>query len=251
MLTKFGLSISAAILAISASAASAETIVFDPLAAGVDVITGSGSSNSLGIDINQDGYDDVRAGIGIFFGTGGFIQAINNDFRFVDGPPPGVMQGMDGSFIAPFQTVAISATGTTPNLFSAGDEVGADTFGDDARFADLFGSSGTNDVNILPDVGDSGFLGFRIDLGMSSYVPIDGFLPNGFIGTPDSIFGFLFLEHGSIRIGQAGFNNASGQAALIPGAGPSPVPLPAALPLMGAGFAALGFLGWRRKRKAA
>jgi len=31
----------------------------------------------------------------------------------------------------------------------------------------------------------------------------------------------------------------------------SAVPLPAALPLMGAGFAALGFMGWRRKRKAA
>jgi len=32
---------------------------------------------------------------------------------------------------------------------------------------------------------------------------------------------------------------------------PSPVPLPAALPLLGAGFAALGFVGWRRKRKTA
>lgn len=31
----------------------------------------------------------------------------------------------------------------------------------------------------------------------------------------------------------------------------SAVPLPAALPLMGAGFAALGFIGWRRRRKAA
>lgn len=28
------------------------------------------------------------------------------------------------------------------------------------------------------------------------------------------------------------------------------VPLPAALPLLGAGFAALGFVGWRRKRRA-
>lgn len=31
----------------------------------------------------------------------------------------------------------------------------------------------------------------------------------------------------------------------------APVPVPAALPLMGAGLAALGFFGWRRKRKAA
>jgi hypothetical protein len=28
------------------------------------------------------------------------------------------------------------------------------------------------------------------------------------------------------------------------------IPLPAALPLMGAGLALLGFLGWRKKRKA-
>ncbi|MFK5977850.1 MAG: VPLPA-CTERM sorting domain-containing protein [Rhizobiaceae bacterium] len=34
--------------------------------------------------------------------------------------------------------------------------------------------------------------------------------------------------------------------------GPTPaVPVPAALPLFGTGLAALGFLGWRRKRKAA
>ena len=31
----------------------------------------------------------------------------------------------------------------------------------------------------------------------------------------------------------------------------SPVPLPAALPLMGSGLALLGFMGWRKKRKAA
>ena len=32
---------------------------------------------------------------------------------------------------------------------------------------------------------------------------------------------------------------------------PSAVPLPAALPLFGAGLAIMGFIGWRRKRKAA
>jgi hypothetical protein len=32
--------------------------------------------------------------------------------------------------------------------------------------------------------------------------------------------------------------------------GPSPTPLPAALPLFAAGFGGLGLLGWRRKRKA-
>jgi len=29
-----------------------------------------------------------------------------------------------------------------------------------------------------------------------------------------------------------------------------PVPLPAAMPLFGAGLAIMGFIGWRRKRKA-
>lgn len=33
--------------------------------------------------------------------------------------------------------------------------------------------------------------------------------------------------------------------------GPSPVPLPAALPLFAAGLSAMGFMGWRKKRRAA
>ena len=31
----------------------------------------------------------------------------------------------------------------------------------------------------------------------------------------------------------------------------APIPLPAAFPLFGTGLAVLGFIGWRRKRKAA
>ena len=33
--------------------------------------------------------------------------------------------------------------------------------------------------------------------------------------------------------------------------GPSPVPLPAALPLFGTGLGIMGFIGWRRKRRMA
>ena len=35
------------------------------------------------------------------------------------------------------------------------------------------------------------------------------------------------------------------------GEAPAVIPLPAALPLYGTGLAVMGFLGWRRKRRAA
>ena len=43
---------------------------------------------------------------------------------------------------------------------------------------------------------------------------------------------------------QAGYDNVTFGS-------PSPVPIPAALPLLAAGLGAMGFMGWRRKRKAA
>src|SRR5262249_49173442 len=47
------------------------------------------------------------------------------------------------------------------------------------------------------------------------------------------------------------FTGGSVNASIDISAGPSPIPLPAALPLFATGLGALGLLGWRRKKKAA
>lgn len=229
------------------SVASADTIVFDPLATGVDTLSNNG--DTANIDLNQDGYADVQAGIGRFFETGGYLLAINDQFRFVNGDPdPDPQDPFSFSFIAPLQEVAIAATNGLATLFSAGDEVGADDFANTVVFADLFGSGGSA-TNLLPDVGDTAFFGFRIIMGDGEYQQLDGFLPTGFVGPTETFYGFLEVTHGSVQIGLAGYNNAAGQAAVIPGGTPNQpvVPLPASAVLLLAGLAGLGAMGTQRK----
>lgn len=224
--------------------ANAGTLVFDPGASGPDTITNPGFTNFVDVDLNQDGYRDIELGIGGYFNTGGFVNALSDTNRFVGGPPPGVSQNLDGSFDAPYQEVYISSTNGIADLFSAGDEVGANTFGTDSGFEDLFDSPSDN---AIPNVGDKGYLGFRIDIGTANYVPVDGFLPTGFNSTPMSFYAFLHVEHGSLIFGQAGYNNVAGAPAVIPGGNnPPPIPLPAGFPLLLTG---LGLFAFAKRRK--
>ena len=58
----------------------------------------------------------------------------------------------------------------------------------------------------------------------------------------------VFSSNGIDRMGDMYSN---GPGTWSGGPTPSPVPLPAPLPLFATGLAALGLLGWRRKRRAA
>lgn len=108
------------------------------------------------------------------------------------------------------------------------------------------GGLGLDFASLNPELGQVFFIGN----GKNSLDVFQQFIaPTGatrlFLGIPDG-FGFGGVpgayddNDGSYRV-RLGVNE-------IPPV--SAVPLPAALPLMGAGFAALGFVGWRRKRKA-
>ncbi len=252
------LSICAVLLSTAgAFGASAGTVVFDPGQAGADTITDSGFSNFTSLDLNQDGVNDIELGIGGYFRAGGFVNALSDQFRFVGGPPnvtPPTVTVTDAagrdvliddpnSFEAPYQEVYISSTNGIADLFDAGDVVGANTFGDDSGFQDLFDAASDN---AIPNVGDGGFLGFRLDIGTSIYRQLDGFLPTGFASTPESFYAFLEVEHGSIIFGQAGFNNVAGAGAIIPGGPTTPIPLPAGLPLLLAGLGAFAFVKRRK-----
>jgi len=60
----------------------------------------------------------------------------------------------------------------------------------------------------------------------------------------------VFLLNDELYINWAGWSYRTGDFVRVDFAA-SPVPLPAALPLFAAGLGAMGFMGWRRKRRAA
>jgi hypothetical protein len=68
--------------------------------------------------------------------------------------------------------------------------------------------------------------------------------------TPNAYYGFLRntadISYFTLSNGNIGIRDLSFQASPV-----SPVPLPAALPLFLAGLAGLGFIGWRKNRRAA
>jgi hypothetical protein len=69
------------------------------------------------------------------------------------------------------------------------------------------------------------------------------------------LFFFLYLNEqpdGGISLGNAyrGQINYFGETPCTDNCAVSSVPIPAALPLFAAGLSAMGFMGWRRKRKA-
>ncbi|OAN78012.1 hypothetical protein A8B78_13445 [Jannaschia sp. EhC01] len=257
MALNFKFLLAAGAVALSASVASANTVTFDPLAQGDDTISQPGRDNYVSLDLNQDGYNDILLGIsdGRFSFGRAFVQALSDQFRFVDGPPvtpvpveptpndnPRDYDDNPFQFVAPYQEVLIS-----DRLYGAGDTIAEADFSTN-RFDALFGSTSASFPNLLPEVGDTAYFGFRIEIGESQYQMIDGFLPTGFIGDSQVFFGFLQLSHGSIVIGQAGYTTTPSVSAVIPGGGPSPVPLPAGAVLL---LGALGGLGAMRLRRRA
>lgn len=256
-------------LAIGASVASANTIVFDPLAPGEDRITQPGSNNNANIDLNQDGVDDVT--LGLFtdgFGTAAFVRATQTQAgaivledrpidvpigRPVDGPfevfPDfefeddfeGEFNG--GTILAETQRVLLS-----DRTYEAGDSIGAGDFTTNTNDF-LFGRNTSSANNLLPFVGDSAFFGFQIEIGTGAFSSIDGLLFDNFVGDTQIFFGFLQISHGSIVIGTAGYSTVPNQAAVIPGGttAPNPVPLPAGAVLLLGGLAGLGAMRQRRR----
>lgn len=113
---------------------------------------------------------------------------------------------------------------------------------------------------ITVEFGENGFL-FR------DYIAVEGgsspnltltFVSNAFLGkvlteTSDSFFGGVVgtLVGNTITVTWGGVSNTLGlpsySAGFLIEDGPSPVPVPAALPLLAAGLGAIGVFGWRRK----
>lgn len=162
--------------------------------------------------------------------------------------------------VNPSQAVAVTP-GTTVDLVFDTSSVGE-------QFFDQF-SIRFEPTNLF-NLGDSARIDFGLSLGaddlLSNRVLNGSFDPGttqiGALftaGTPnftvgaavDSFFARVTGVSGSFDLDITDFRifetaDLSGQ--ITASSVPSPVPIPAALPLLGAGFAALGFVGWRRKR---
>lgn len=81
--------------------------------------------------------------------------------------------------------------------------------------------------------------------GTTYFLPVvSGNLPSFFGLTSD--IGFTSVQFLALIGEDAGFDDVTFGSATA-----SPVPIPAALPLFAAGLSAMGFMGWRRKRRAA
>lgn len=253
---KFAAGVVALCVSMSPVAGIAATIITDPGAAGTDTLNNNGERLSL--DLNRDGHDDIQVGIGGAANllNEGWMATLSDQFRFVGGNPNAPIQVFSiqnvqlpifGGFVAPYQEVRIaSSDGINPTKFGAGDSVDASAFSDPITGrSNLYG-----DVNAaLPSIGDSAFFGIEISIGESEYLPLDGFLPTGFLSTPDIFYAFIEITHGSLIVNSAGYNNVAGAAAVIPGGNnPPAVPLPASAWLLGAAVAGFGTL--RRKRKS-
>jgi hypothetical protein len=84
-----------------------------------------------------------------------------------------------------------------------------------------------------------------LSLGMQIFADASPGNPLQFAAYGNTIHLFFdFLEPGAYYNSVSGHDYSSGALT------PSPVPLPAALPLFAAGLSAMGVVGWRRKRKA-
>lgn len=286
MFSSLKLGVCASALLLAAGTAQASTVVFSQADMGENVVAdpARAMTNSLSVDVNQDGFSDLRFQIrnSIFSGDiasvegvrlptpelGGFRPVLEGDNT--DGPnvalPVDLSDGSNDLFInpgdfegpgvfepvnniAPFQEVLISQ-----RLFAVGEAINADTFGEGNRRNFLFGASPASS-NFLPDVDDSGIFGIRIRTGEAAFFEGDGVFTTGFLEGSDieTFFGFIEVTHGSIIIGNVGFNNdplsSITAGAPLTVAAPAPVPLPASALLLVGALAGLGTM--RRRKKSA
>lgn len=173
------------------------------------------------------------------------------DFEVYDDGDSGSIGGWDTYLSLPYSNEDISydyfhvlmvdanTYGTGSALFPEGAEIGWDTATDFEWGVDIYGGSGKN---LLPEVGDSGYLGFVIEYYVSCYEGDDYCLEYAAFG--DTVytnhqFGWLHVEHGSVVIDSYGLGEIGGSAT-VPSTNVSAVPLPAGLPLLLAGLGAFG-----------
>ncbi|TCP40836.1 VPLPA-CTERM sorting domain-containing protein [Rhodovulum marinum] len=213
---------------VGAFGASAETIVYNGLA-GTSVANGYAD-----FDLNGDGFDDI-----------GFYA-----FDYVSGTQEGGVgtysYELGGKL---YRTSIVNESDATIGAtlavgFNPGDAIDA-TSGDFGGGGELYVNGSGTPYGILAAAGSSAYLGFQIEVG-SNFGTNDGYYFFG--AAQETYYGWIAVERGSVILGDYGLQNVSGEAAAIPtvGSGPSPVPLPAGLPLLLAGLGALGLVRRRR-----
>lgn len=193
-----------------------------------DFTNGSRSQTSGTLNYSQDGID---------------LSVSSSRYYNPNGPAPlGVYDYGDiGQSNTNGLYISWGSNDNTHEIDGSGkDEVAVFQFSQDVKFESVsfnyFG--GNDDFAFFFDVGDNGSLN----------------LINGSIdANPTDTYNFLgtLLKTGDLFGIGALANNDDFKIASVTVSKLSVVPLPAGLPLYGAGLAVLGFVGWRKKQKAA
>ena len=196
-----------------------------------------GDIGSFTFDLNGDGFDDfIIEGFGVKDQFGARIGTTDFPFLDVDGPAVATV----GELNPFFGGVFVAGDSFFAETFLPGDIVG----GPEGDFflapgADLFfGSSGP-----FAEPG-TGFIGLALLPRILEDPPQNQDPPQ----EPDFdiFFGFAEITRGSITLNSIGFQNTANTGAQIP----SPVPLPATLGLLAAGYGGLLALRRRKRSKA-
>lgn len=182
--------------------------------------------NLGGLTVTAHGTNNTAGGGTFASGPWAYLDAGNAGM--------GVCQNLNGTQCSPASDDNVTGNNPTEILslsFATATTIEDAFFRNDGHTPN-FGANAMIDVAI----GNGAFISYTLLSGL-----IDPLLGATLTGLPD----FALAANEEIHFK---YNN---QQFYLSGIAVNPVPLPAALPLFGAGLAGLGFVGWRRKRKAA
>jgi hypothetical protein len=158
------------------------------------ISTATSSNPMVSIDVNNDSFADVRFSIESGEAFGPFDAYENGLVRGLE-----VNEFDDNENVVARTSLTFSSDGESFNQFALGDTIGADDFIDTNLSSGMLYNLDVFNTSLwLQNIGDTGFLGFRLTSYNNSYDPQEFF------------YGFIEVTRGSLSINTIGFQGLAG-----------------------------------------